>query len=520
MFSSGAFGAAEPSLAWILGGYGPPQTIDPNDQALVWEGGTRTYAELRSNALALAGAMRARGLADGDRVVSHLFNRGEVFEIYFACAFAGLTVVPASFRASAAELADIVTDVDARLVFTESGLAETAEGAVGIADVGVEIIELASDASGEAYADMLGAIPLPSFPKPADPHIVLYSSGTTGKPKGAELTHRNLMHYALQQAVMFPGFTREMRTLAVPTLFNTGGLHDFTLPTFLVGGTVCILPSRNWSPERMAEYVERWQITHAIVFPTMFQPLLHADAEATLPLDSLDVILTGGEVCPPDVMRRVRERWPEKKLIIGYGGTEVGGISIIGNDELDGRPGSVGRAAVGQTFKIVTADGEPAEVGEAGEVWTTSPTVIRGYWKAPELTASLISDGWVRTGDLGYVDDEGYLYISGRLKDMIISKGQNIYPAEIEGVLLEHPDIDQCAVVGVPDPEYGETVAAVVVARHGASLTDADVVDFVRDRIATYKKPRHVVFRRDLPMSVNNKVLKRDLSAELASELA
>lgn len=360
VFSSGAFGAAEPSLAWILGGYGPPQTIDPAGQALVWEGGTRTYAELRSNALALAGAMRARGLADGDRVVSHLFNRGEILEIYFACAFAGLTLVPASFRASVVELADIVTDVDARLIFTESELAETAETAVGIAGVRAEVIELASDMSGDAYDDLLRAAPLRRFSKPADPHIVLYSSGTTGKPKGAELTHGNLMHYALQQAVMFPGFSREMRTLVVPTLFNTGGLHDFTLPTFLVGGTVCILPSRNWTPERMAEYVARWQITHAIVFPTMFQPLLHADAEATLPLDSLDVILTGGEVCPPDVMRRVRERWPETELIIGYGGTEVGGISIISNDELDGRPGSVGRAAVWQVFKIVRASGEPA----------------------------------------------------------------------------------------------------------------------------------------------------------------
>ncbi|TDB88728.1 hypothetical protein E1264_10425 [Actinomadura sp. KC216] len=516
---AGVFTAAEPSVAWMLGGYGPPQPIAPSRTAMIWEGGTRTYAELRAHALALASALREHGLETGDRVVSHLFNRGEVFEIYFACAFAGLTLVPASFRATAAELADVIRDVDARFVFTEAELAETAETAVAAARVDAHIVVLGGDEPGPAYEALLGSAPLPAALAPADPHVILFSSGTTGKPKGAELTHRNLLYYAVQQAAMFPGYDRDMRTLVVPTLFNTGGLHDFTLPTFLVGGTVCIMPSRGWRPERMAAYIDRWRVTHTIVFPTMFQPMLHADTESPLPLDSLRVILTGGEVCPADLMRRVRERWPRIELIIGYGGTEAGGITMIGNAEIDRRPGSVGRAAPGQVFKIVTAGGRPAAVGETGEIWTTSPTVTRGYWNAPELTAAALSDGWLRTGDLGYVDEDGFLYINGRVRDMIISKGQNIYPAEIEGVLQEHPGIDQCAVVGVPDEEYGEMVVAVVVPRAGHALTGADVVEFVRDRIASHKKPRHVLFRGELPVSVNNKVLKRELAAEVAAEL-
>lgn len=507
------------SIAWMLGGYGAPEPVDPSRTALVWEGGTRTYGELRDHALRLAAALRAQGLKDGDRVVTHLLNRGEVFEVYFACAFAGLTIVPASFRASVAELADIVADVDARIVLTERSLAATARSAVAEAGASASVVELEEDGGGPMYEALLREPPLRIAMPPADPHIVLFSSGTTGKPKGAMLTHANLMHYAMQQAAMFPGYSSEMRTLVVPTLFNTGGLHDFTLPTFLVGGTVCILPSRGWTPQRMAEYVDRWSITHAIIFPTMFQPLLHADDVSPLPMDTLDVILTGGEVCPPDLMSRVRQRWPAKELIIGYGGTEVGGITMIGNSGIDSRPGSVGRAAIGQAFKIVNAGGAPAGVRESGEIWTASPTVIKGYWNAPALTDESIHEGWLKTGDLGYVDEDGYLYISGRVKDMIISKGQNVYPAEIEGVLMEHPDVDLVTVVGIPDVEYGETAVAVVVRREGATLTEDDVVGFVRDRIASYKKPRHVLFRDALPISVNNKVLKREVVVDVMAEL-
>ncbi len=324
-----------------------PQPVDPARTALVWEGGTRTYRELREHALGLAAALRAHGLRHGDRVVTHLFNRGEVFEIYFACAFAGLTIVPASFRATAAELADVLRDVDARFVFTEETLTSSARQALDLAGLAVPLVVLDSDRSGTAYGELLTTPPT-SAVSPADPHVILFSSGTTGKPKGAMLGHRNLLYYAMQQAAMFPGYRAEMRTMVVPTLFNTGGLHDFTLPTFLVGGTVCIMPSRNWSAERMAEYIDRWGVTHTIVFPTMFQPMLHADDESRLPLDTLEVMLTGGEVCQADLMRRVRERWPDKELIIGYGGTEAGGITIIGNDEIDRKPGSVGRPALGR----------------------------------------------------------------------------------------------------------------------------------------------------------------------------
>lgn len=509
------FRCADPSVAWILGGSGLPAAIDPGATALVWEDGSRTYAELRSGALALAGALRARGALPGDRVLTHLFNRGETLEIYFACAFAGLTLVPASFRATASELGGIIADVDAQVVVTEEELADTARAAIEQAGVSSQLIVLESHASGEAYDGLRAHAALDGPYEHTEPHLILFSSGTTGKPKGVQLTHNNIMSYAAQQAVMYPGYRREMTTLVVPTMFNTGGINEITIPTFLVGGTVAILPSRRWKPKRMAGFISRWEVTHACVFPTMFRPLLDADSASRLPLDSMEVIITGGEACPPEVIREARQRWPEKQIVIAYGLTEGGLISMLQPQEFDDRPQSVGRVALGQTLKIVNSVGEAARVGETGEIWTASPSVISGYWRAPELTEAALSDGWLKTGDLGYVDAEGFLYVNGRVRDMIISKGQNVFPAEIEAALTQHPAVAAVAVVGIPDPEYGELVTAVVVARAGQDPTASELVESLGDRLASYKKPRRVVFRDALPISVNNKVLKRQLVEEI-----
>lgn len=518
--SAHAFAAPATSVAWLLGGYGLPQTADPTASALVWEGGSRTYAELRSDALALATAFRDRGLRRGDRVACHLFNRGETFEIYFACAFAGLTLVPANFRSTSAELSEILEDVDARLLFTEDELADTAQAAVAELEPSPQLVQLGAGESGAEYERLLQNTPLPGPYEHTDPHLILFSSGTTGKPKGVQLTHQNIVNYSLQQAVVYPRYSREMTMLVVPTMFNTGGINELVLPTFLVGGRVCILPSRKWSAERMAGYIHRWQVTHTCLFPTMFGPMLDADAVSPLPLESVEVVITGGEPCPPETIRRFRDRWPEKELIDAYGLTEGGLVTLANTNDMDRKPGSVGRAAQAQSFKIVTPDGELAVPGETGEIWTASPTVIPGYWNAPELTEQALVDGWLRTGDLGHVDEDGYLYIDGRVRDMIISKGQNVFPAEIEAVLREHDAIRECAVVGIPDAEFGEAVCAVIVLRPDHTLTESEVVTFVRDRIASYKKPRHVVFQDSLPMSVNNKVLKRELARDVAAALS
>jgi fatty-acyl-CoA synthase len=491
--------------------------MDPLKPAVLWRDQCRTYAELRRRALALAASFRRLGLVPGECVAAHLFNRGETFEIYFACAYAGLVFVPVNFRLAEEELAIVLADSGARLVFTERGISDVARAAIAASEGEVVLVELSTDVSGDAFDELATG---PAFDGPyewADPHMILFSSGTTGTPKGIALSHGNIMTYACQQAAVYSRYSSAMTTLVVPTMFNAGGINDFTIPTFLVGGTVAILPSGNWLPESMAALIEKWQVTHTVIFPMMFEPMLEADARERLPLDSLQVVTTGGEHCPNATLARFAERWPDIDLVLTYGLTEGGLVTLISGQELFEHPESVGRAAPGQTLKIVGADGEVAASDGVGEIWTASPWVVPGYWNAPALTAELITeDGWLRTGDLGRVDEAGYLYIEGRARDLIISKGQNIYPAEVEAVLAKHDAVWRCSVVGVPDREYGEAVCAVVVLRRDQAVTEDELIEFVRARIASYKKPRFVLFRDALPTSVNNYVLKRELAIEAA----
>jgi len=208
--------------------------------------------------------------------------------------------------------------------------------------------------------------------------------------------------------------------------------------------------------------------------------------------------LTGGENCPTATVARFRRRWDHLSVAIGYGLTEAGVITWIRDEELDAHPDSVGRSFGAQTFRVVDAEGHPVPAGVTGEVVTAAPVVTSGYWNAPDLTDAAVRGGWLWTGDLGRVDDDDYLYISGRSKDMIISGGQNIYPAEIENALSEHTGLLEATIIGVPDPQWGETVCALVVPKDGVSLTDGDIVSFLQERLASYKKPRHVVFMDSL----------------------
>lgn len=269
----------------------------------------------------------------------------------------------------------------------------------------------------------------------------------------------------------------------------------------------------------MAEYIDRWGATHAIIFPTMIPPMLEADAQSTMGLESMRHVGIGGEQTPDLIMRRFHERWPHIGRAIGYGLSEGGLITHILDDDIAAHPGSVGRAVPYQTMKVIGPDGRDLPRGELGEICTAGDAVMSGYWNAPDLTTEAIVDGWLRTGDIGRIDEDGYLYIEGRKRDMIISKGQNVYPAEIEAVLLSHPSVRQAAVVGVPDDEFGEAVCAVLVLHPDAELEVADCASYVSERIASYKKPRYVLYRDQLPISVNNKVLKRELAEEIAAEL-
>jgi fatty-acyl-CoA synthase len=513
-----SFESAEASVAWMLGAGALPSHIQPDRLALAWESHTRTYAELRTRALALARSLREMGAHPGDRVGAHLLNRGETFELYFACAYAGLTFTPLNWRMAARELEMVMADCTPRLVFSEPAVADSIRAPAE--RLGVQLVMLEHDASGDAYERLAAGPPIePPFQR-TDPHLILYTSGTTGRPKGVMLSHSNIYWYGFQQAIRFPAMDSSMVTLVISPTFNTAGINEISLPAFLVGGTVAILPSRGWTAEKMSDYIDRHQATHTNIYPSMMEPFLEADARREIGLRSLKFVLTGGENVPPAMLSRFRERWRHFVTIVGFGGTENGSPTTNEGVDIDNHPGSVGRVTLGSALRIQDKHGNALGPGEIGEIWVAGGAVISGYWNAPELTSSVLRDGWIDTGDLGFLDEDGYLYLSGRSRDLIISKGQNIYPAEIENALLQHDALLDGSVVGVPDPEFGEVVCAVIVVKPDRTLDANAVIEFVRERLASYKAPRHVLFVDELPRNPGNKVLKRELAELARKELA
>ena len=498
------------SVSWILGERALPAHIDPEQIALAWGEERRTYRDLRNTATSLGAGLRALGLQPRDRVATLLYNRGETFELYFACAFAGLTHVPVNFRMVAQEVADVLRDSGASILFTETALADVARRACdGLP--GTRLVILDAARSGDEYSELCSAHGSIDDPAVTDCHLLLYTSGTTGRPKGVMLSHRMIIWFAMQQAFLYPGIDSKTVMLVTGPTFNMSSIQEFSIPTFLVGGKVVILPSRNWTVEKMTALIDEHRVTHTNVIPWMMEQFLAADKERPIWFSSVQYVMTGGENCATTSVARFRERWSHISFAVGYGLTEGGVITWIRDEEISLHTGSVGRAFGAQTFRVVDQDGTEVSPREVGEIVTAGPATTPGYWGAPGLTAQVIRDGWLWTGDLGHVDEAGYLYIEGRSKDMIISGSQNIYPAEIENVLSMHGDLLEWAVIGVPDRRWGEAVCAVVVARPGADVAAEAVISHVREHLASYKKPKYVIFTDRLPRNPAGKVLKAEL---------
>lgn len=501
--------APKTSVTWILGDLALPCHVDADKVALRWVHGVRTYGELRSRARRIAGAMVEAGAIPGDRVAAYVYNRGEIFELYFACAYAGLILAPLNFRFTGGELASVMDDCRPRVVVTETALAATmTDGLSRSSHVPEVVLTLGDESAGDTYERWASHDHVDSG-RHSDIQMLLYTSGTTGRPKGVVMTQESVMALALQQAAFYPHLDEHSTTLIVGPLYNTAAVNEQSIVTLLVGGTVGIMPSRNWTPEAMADLLTSWRVTHTLIYPSMMARMLEADARSPLDFPDLEFVLTGGENCPPALMQRFAQRWAGTRLAIAYGSTETGVITMVEGQAMRDHPASVGRSMGAQTFVIADEHGHECPVGSVGRVLTAGPGTAAGYWEAPELEAAVFFDGWVDTGDLGHVDADGFLYLEGRSKDLIISKGQNIYPAEIENALAENEAIADVAVIGVPDSEFGEAVTACVVLAEGRVLTESDVVEFVRQRIASYKKPRRVVFVEELPRNPSGKVQKK-----------
>ncbi|MGV9292592.1 class I adenylate-forming enzyme family protein [Amycolatopsis sp. NPDC003676] len=473
-----------------------------------------TYAQLRDKSLRYATALRELGLNKGDRLGLMLFNDAEYLPLCFAAMHLGVVAVRLNFRLAPAELKFILADSGCKAVIVHSSLLDRVEPVR--AETGVETFVVRPDTADPApdwalpFDVLLGREPLADVPEvsDADPMSLLYTSGTTGLPKGAVWTHANTVSTATTQALRWR-FSPETVALVPGPLYHAGAFEAVTAPTFLMHGTVVCLRSGNFTVERLLEVLEAEQVTDCLLFSFMLHDLLRVDGiEDRLP-KSVTHFVIGGDTMMPWVVDQVRRRLPWVRLTQVYGLTEGGAIATTLDDgDFDAQPKSVGRP-VPLTEVRVAGDGlEPAAPGEVGEILVRGPAVCAGYWQRPEANRDTFVDGWCRTGDLGFVNADGFLVLAGRAKDMIRSGGENVYPAEIERVLTQHPAVLDAAVVAVPDPKYLEVGCAVVVLAEGIALDEAELRAYCRENLATYKVPRYFAAQPELPRNASGKILK------------
>lgn len=470
--------------------------------ALIFEEHRWTYRELNEAAVRLANGLGDIGVRRGDRVGLLGHNSVEWIVTYFAAAKAGAILVPVSYWSKEQELRHVLADAGARALVAAADfrdLVEAVRGGLPELQRVVWIGERARDGD-PTYAELIAAS---SEAEPdlglreTDGHIILYTSGTTGAPKGALLSHRaHVLHAATWAAETRA--TREDVYLCTYPLFHTGGTDCGILPPMYAGAAVVVLPRPDAG--LILDAVERHRVTAFRAVPTIWKRLLARDDLERRELSSLRRVIAGSDAMPAELIAQIRRRLPQAAYLQNYGLTEAGPVlTYLRPEDPPSAWGSNGRPHPQAEVRIVDEQDRPVAPGAVGEIVARSEHLMTGYWSQPEKTAEALRGGWLHTGDLGYVDEAGYLWITGRAKDVIITGSEHVYPIEVESVLRLHPGVEEVAVIGVPDPHWGESVVAVVVPAAGAAPTGEELVAFVRARLADFKRPRRVVFTDDLP---------------------
>jgi fatty-acyl-CoA synthase len=499
------------------------ELLTPDKVALIdaATGERRTYRQWNARANAVAHLLRERlGVQKGDRVAVLAANCPEYLDLLFAVSKLGAILVPLNWRLTVRELDIILRDCAPVALFHDEAYAENARQVAEL--LGIPHLAFPAPASTEAG----GTGPAPAGETPAvqappepvttpdltleDPLLILYTSGTTGVPKGALLSHRMITWNCINTEVSWDLWGTDITPTFAP-FFHSGGINVLTLPMVHKGGTVVLLP--NSDPGAVLECIERERCTIVFAVPTVFQMVLEHPRFASADLSSVRFCVTGGSSCPIPVIEGYFKRGLTFRQ--GYGLTEVGVncFSLAPEDALR-KAGSVGQPVFHSEARIVDEQDQDVGVDAVGELVLAGPHVCSGYWNRPEATAEAFQNGWWHTGDLARRDADGYYYIVGRKKDLLISGGENIYPAEIEGLLATHPKIAEAAIIGVPDPKWGEVGRAVVVVRPGETLTAGEVLAFCAGKLARYKIPKSVAFAPILPRNAMGKVIKAELRAQ------
>ncbi|MFF7985820.1 long-chain fatty acid--CoA ligase [Streptomyces sp. NPDC007901] len=473
----------------------------PHRTALVFGERSTDYRTLYTRTTRLAHALRALGVRRGDRVAYLGPNHPAYLETLFAAGILGAVFVPLNTRLAGPEIAYQLADSGAKALLYGPSHAALVAGLPGTTDVRT-FVEV-----GPEYEQLLAAAaddPIDEPVLPDDTCIIMYTSGTTGRPKGAMLTHANLTWNALNVLVDTDLIADERALVSAP-LFHTAGLNMLTLPVLLKGGT-CVLVEA-FDPAVTLDLIEQHRITFMFGVPTMFEQVARHPRWPGADLSSLRILTCGGSPVPTPLIAAYQARG--LTFLQGYGMTEASpGTLFLDAEHAIDKAGSAGVPHFFSDVRVLRPDLTPVDVGETGEILVRGPHVMPGYWGLPEETAASFADGWFRSGDAARVDEDGYVFIVDRLKDMIISGGENIYPAEIEDLLLAHPDIVECAVIGVADDKWGEVPRAVVVPREGADLDPEEVLASLSGRLARYKLPKSVVLADELPRTASGKLLK------------
>jgi acyl-CoA synthetase (AMP-forming)/AMP-acid ligase II len=463
--------------------------------AIAPAGGRLSFLELENRVKGIAASLRADGFKAGDRLALLLPNSPEYIELVYACSWLGVIAVPLNTRLSLAELDRVLADATPRGLVRHSSLPTPTVPMSWQRALDQEPLEIQNDLPSSVVYDPDAVLAL------------IYTSGTTGRPKGVMVTHANIladvhhfnywMRYA--EGAIYLHAAPLFHIADFPAIFAAPsfGASQFTLPKF--------------NPQSFCEAVERERVSHTVLVPTMINLLTQFPEVKKYDLSSLEVLAYGGSPMAPDLIRRTRQLLPHVKLAQVYGLTESGFLTGLQDQEhTDNRFLSCGRPCPGIDLRVTDDAGKQVDAGMPGELVARGANLMRGYWNNPAETALAFRDGSFRTGDIGYQDSEGYLYILDRAKDMIVTGGENVYSGEVEAVIYAHPAVREAAVFGIPDPQWGEIVMACVMLKPGSTINVDDLIAFCRKSLASYKIPRRVEFLdTELPKGGSGKILKR-----------
>lgn len=485
----------------------------PDTVALEQDDERITFGALEPYSRKIVAMLTAHGVGKGDRIAWLGKNQIDYFALFYSAARLGAMMVPIGWRLAAPEIAYILGDTQARLLFVGDGFAETAAKAAGQLDTPPELMDIATTRQRitEAEPSDFGAA------GPDDPVLQLYTSGTTGNPKGAVLTNGNLfsLRVPAQDADQpWAWFDPDEAILVCMPCAHIGGTG---LGIMAMGAGIRSVVQLEFTPDSVLDALEQG-ITRLFIVPAALQMVVHHPRAKATDMSGVRYVMYGAAPIPIDLLREAVKTIPSAGFLQCYGMTETTGtVAVLPPEDhsLEGnmRMKSAGKAVPGTIMKVIGKDRQELPRGEVGELLIHSPSNMAGYWNLPDATASALKQGWMSTGDAAYMDEDGYIFIQDRMKDMIISGGENVYPAQVESAIYGHPAVDEVAVIGVPDETWGEAVKACIVAKPGTTLDPDEIIAWTKERLAGFKVPKSVDVIEIMPRNASGKILRRELRA-------